>query len=167
MKCILLRHGIAVDRAEWSGKERDRPLTKEGIDKTRKAVNGLYQISNQLTHLLSSPFTRAFETAQIVNEVFELDEDIQICQELMYHHSPVAIFPVLTQLSDDAHVVCVGHEPHLGQLAATMISGRNVPGLSLKKAGACLIEFEEKPKIGDGELKWWLQPAQLRLLRKG
>ena len=135
MNCILFRHGIAVDRQEWNGHESERPLTNEGLKKTRKAVEGLYQLGTRPTHLLSSPFTRALETAQIVQEVFELNENIHVHQELVYDHSPINIFPVLTTLAEESCVLCVGHEPHLGQLAAMMMSGRYIPGLSLKKLG--------------------------------
>ena len=165
MNCILFRHGIAVSCEDWNGPESERPLTKEGLNKTRKAVEGLYQIEGNLTHLLSSPFKRALETAQILQEVYAFSPKIQVCQELLFDHSPTDILPVLTILPQDSCVICVGHEPHLGQLAAHMVSGRNIPGFSLKKAGACAIQFEEKPRMGQGGLKWWLPPAQLRQLR--
>ena len=88
MDCILLRHGIAEDREVWEGPEKERPLTKEGIRKTFKAVTGLKHLGIQPTHLLSSPYTRAWETAKIVAETFKLDADIQVCEELLFHRAP-------------------------------------------------------------------------------
>ncbi|GJL62845.1 MAG: phosphohistidine phosphatase SixA [Nitrospirales bacterium] len=166
MKCILLRHGIAVAAEDWNESDGTRPLTREGIKKTQKAIEGLLLLDCQPTHLLSSPYVRARETAEIVHEVFNLQEPIHLYEELVFHHPPTIIFPILTKFSEEANAICVGHEPHLGQLAALMISGRYIPGLSLKKAGACAIQFEEKPKIGHGRLEWWLRPAQLRQLSK-
>ncbi|GJL53958.1 MAG: phosphohistidine phosphatase SixA [Nitrospirales bacterium] len=166
MKCILLRHGIAVDAEIWNEPDSERPLTREGIKKTHKAITGLSLLDCQPTHLLSSPFVRARETAELVLEIFNLHDGIQFCEELAVHHSPTTIFPILTTFPEEATVMCIGHEPHLGQLAAIMISGRYIPGLSLKKAGACAIQFEEKPKIGCGWLEWWLRPGQLRQLGK-
>ncbi|MGB0909291.1 MAG: SixA phosphatase family protein [Nitrospirales bacterium] len=165
MKCILLRHGIAVSQEEWEGQERERPLTRDGINKTRKAIEGLSHIEIQPTHLLSSPLRRALDTAQIMEEVFGLGEIIQVCQELISAQPPIDLFPVLSQLPEESCVICVGHEPHLGQLAAMMISGRYLPGLSLKKAGACAIQFEGKPQIGYGWLEWWMRPSHLRQLK--
>ncbi|WP_454062778.1 SixA phosphatase family protein [Candidatus Nitrospira salsa] len=166
MNCILLRHGIAVGRENWDRADSERPLNREGIKKTQKAIEGLSLIGSQPTHLLSSPYVRARETAEIAYKVFNLHEPIQLCEELVFHHAPTTIFPILTKFPEEATVICVGHEPHLGQLAALMISGRYIPGLSLKKAGACAIQFKEKPQIGHGRLEWWLRPAQLRQLRK-
>jgi len=165
MDCILLRHGIAVASEDWNGPESERPLTKEGIQKTRKAVAGLKNLGIQPTHLLSSPFTRALETAKIVAETFKLDPAIQICEELLFHRSPADLFPVLAKLPEKSCVICVGHEPHLGEAAAFMIFGKTADSLSLKKAGACGVEFQGKPHAGKAMLKWWLTPGQLRQLR--
>ncbi len=167
MDCILLRHGIAEDREVWKGPESERPLTKEGVQKTRKAVIGLKNLGIQPTHLLSSPYTRAWETAEIVAETFQLDAAIQVCEELLFHRSPADVFPVLAKIPKDSCVICVGHEPHLGEAAAFMIFGKTADSLSLKKAGACGVEFDGKPQAGKGMLKWWLTPGQLRQLREG
>ena len=166
MNCLLLRHGIAVSPQEWSGTEPDRPLTKEGHAKARKAAEGLRRIAVQPTHILSSPFTRAQETANIVKDVLGIEAEIQLCPELVYDQSPLLLFPVLRKFSQTAIVLCVGHEPHLGQTAAIMIFGKGSLGLSLKKAGACLIAFESNVKPGVGTLEWWAPPAQLRQLGK-
>jgi phosphohistidine phosphatase len=167
MDCILLRHGIAQDREAWNGPESERPLTKDGVQKTRKAVAGLKSLGIRPTHLLSSPFIRALETAKIVAETFNPDTAIQVCEELLFHRSPTDLFPVLAKLPKDSCVICVGHEPHLGETAAYMIFGKTADSLSLKKAGACGVEFDGKPQAGKGMLKWWLTSGQLRQLRQG
>ena len=166
MDCILLRHGIAEDREIWKGSESKRPLTKAGIRKTFKAVTGLKHLGIQPTHLLSSPYTRAWETAHIAAEIFKLDMEVQICEELLFDRSPAELMPVLAKLPKDSCVVCVGHEPHLGEAAGVMIFGKAADSLSLKKAGACGVEFAGKPEAGTGRLLWWLTPAQLRQLRR-
>ncbi len=167
MHCLLFRHGIAVSSEEWQGSEKERPLTKEGITKTKQAAAGLKRIGMEPTHLLCSPITRAQQTANIAREVLQIKATIQLCPELVYDQSPILLFPILHKLPQDAFVMCVGHEPHLGQTAALMIFGKNASGLSLKKAGACLISFDEKVEVGGGHLEWWMAPAQLRTLRKG
>jgi phosphohistidine phosphatase len=71
----------------------------------------------------------------------------------------------LASLPPDACVICVGHEPHLGDTAGSMLFGKAAAGLTLKKAGACLIRFAEGAKPGRGILEWWLTAGQLRALR--
>jgi phosphohistidine phosphatase len=165
MDCILFRHGIAVDQQEWDGEEDERPLTPKGMDKTRQAAAGLLRLDLAPSDLLSSPLVRAMETAKLIREVFHLRTDIQRCEELRAEALPEKLFPVLAGLPPDACVICVGHEPHLGALAGVMLFGKPVLGLALKKAGACCIRFEQDPLPGEGKLRWWMAPAQLRMIR--
>jgi phosphohistidine phosphatase len=167
MHCLLFRHGIAVSPDEWNGSESERPLTKEGITKTEQAAVGLKRIGMKPTHLLCSPMTRTRQTADIVRETLQIKATIQLCPELVYDQSPMLLIPILHKLPQDAFVMCVGHEPHLGQTAALMILGKNASGLSIKKAGGCLIFFDGNVGVGQGHLEWWMAPAQLRTLRKG
>ena len=164
MDCILFRHGIAMDREQWTGPDSQRPLTAKGAEKTRQAAAGLVRQKLRPTHILSSPYLRAKETAKIVRDAFEVRADIQVCDELLPDSPPDKLLILLNSLPGDACVICVGHEPHQGDAAGLMLFGEPVPGLSLKKAGACAISFEAAPRAGRGTLRWWLTPAQLRAL---
>jgi phosphohistidine phosphatase len=166
MDCLLFRHGIAADRAEWDGLEAERPLTVKGIQKTRQAAGGLRRLDVSPTVILASPLTRAIQTARLVQEAFRFKNDVQICDELLPDAPPDKLFPLLGTFPENACVICVGHEPHLGEAAGVMIFGRPASGLSLKKAGACLIQFDAMLKAGEGALRWWATPALLRSLRK-
>ena len=166
MECILFRHGIAADWRDWQREDRSRPLTEEGIEKTRKAVQGLIRLGVTPTHLLCSPYLRTRQTADIAKETLGLPEPPQQCAELRPDASPEDFLNTLVSFSEDDCVLCVGHEPHLGHTAGTMLLGQPVSGLSFKKAGACCIRFHGKPRSGNGVLQWWLEPAQLRKLAK-
>ena len=164
MECILFRHGIAVERADWDGEEALRPLTPEGKKKTRKALAGLHRFGAKPTHLFSSPLARALQTAQLAQEVFGIQGQIQIANELLSDAPPEDLVAILGSLPVDACAVIVGHEPHLGAAASVMVFGKSNGNLSLKKAGSCSIAFDAKPRPGRGTLNWWLTPAQLRRL---
>ncbi|HEX6726899.1 MAG TPA: hypothetical protein VF078_06060, partial [Nitrospira sp.] len=47
-----------------------------------------------------------------------------------------------------------------------LLCGKALPNFPLKKAGAACIELTDGFKPGQGRLRWWLQPVQLRALRK-
>ncbi|MDH3770006.1 MAG: histidine phosphatase family protein, partial [Nitrospirota bacterium] len=144
-----------------------RPLTKEGVTKTEQAVEGLKRIGIEPTHILCSPLTRTQQTAEITKHILKFSGNIGIIPELVYDQSPMLLFPILQTLPHEAVVMCVGHEPHLGQTAALMLFGNHSPCLSFKKAGSALIAFHKNALIGQGMLEWWIPPAQLRALRKG
>jgi phosphohistidine phosphatase len=167
MHCLLFRHGIAESPNTWSGDEHSRPLTKEGFTKTEQAIEGLKRIGVEPTHLLCSPLTRTQQTAAIAKNILAVQAEIEITPELVYDQSPMVLFPILQTLPPEAVVMCIGHEPHLGQTAALMLFGNHSPSLSFKKAGSALIAFHKNAIIGQGMLEWWLPPAQLRTLRKG
>jgi phosphohistidine phosphatase len=164
MDCILFRHGIALDRQDWDGQEALRPLTPEGKKKTRKALAGLRRIGVVPTHIFSSPLARALETAQLARQTFAMRGDILIRDALLPDAPPDELLAVLAALPEDACVICVGHEPHLGAVACVMLFGKTDGGLALKKAGSCSVSFDAKPRAGRGTLNWWLTPVQLRTL---
>ena len=167
MHCLLFRHGIAESPNTGSGDEHSRPLTKEGVTKTEQAVEGLKRIGVEPTHLLCSPLTRTKQTAEICKAILPIQSEIVLTPELVYDQSPMLLFPILQTLPSEAIVMCVGHEPHLGQTAALMLFGNHSPSLSFEKAGSALIAFHTNATLGQGILEWWIPPAQLRALRKG
>ena len=167
MHCLLFRHGIAESPNTWSGDEYSRPLTKDGRNKTEQAVEGLKTIGVEPTHILCSPLTRTQQTAGIAKNMLDVAAEIAITQELVYDQSPRLLFPILQALPSEAVVLCVGHEPHLGQMAALMLFGNHSPSLSFKNAGSALVSFHKRVMVGQGILEWWIPPAQLRFLRKG
>lgn len=164
MDLILFRHGIAVERQEWRGKEQDRPLTGKGIKKTRRALKGLLNLRMTPTHLLSSPLARARESAEIAQDLVRPRVTIQSCEELLPDAAPQALYALLASFSADAVVMCIGHEPHLSLLAGSLLVGKPCAGLTLKKAGACLIHLERVAQAASGYLEWWLTSGQLRAL---
>ena len=166
MDCVLLRHGIAVERDEWEGSDADRPLTERGEKRVAQAATGLSRLHLQPTHVLSSPLIRAIETAKIAHSSLRVRAEIQIVDELLPDAPPNRLLSILHDLPPESCVVCIGHEPQLGMAASVLLSGRASASFPLKKAGACLIELPIPVKPGRGVLRWWLTPSQLRAMGK-
>lgn len=166
MDCILLRHGIAVERDEWEGPDGDRPLTECGAKRVAQAAVGLSRLDVQLTHVFSSPLIRAIETAKIVHRSLRVCPATHIVHELLPDAPPHRLLSILRKLPPESCVLCIGHEPQLGMAASVLLSGRVSASFPLKKAGACLIELSVSAKPGRGVLRWWLTPSQLRAIGK-
>jgi phosphohistidine phosphatase len=166
MDCVLLRHGIAVERGEWEGSDADRPLTERGAKRVAQVATGLSRLHVQPTHVLSSPLIRAIETAKIVHTSLRVRSAIQIVDELLPDAPPNRFLSILHNLPPESCVVCIGHEPQLGMVASVLLSGRATASFPLKKAGACLIELSVPVKPGRGVLRWWLTPSQLKAMGK-
>jgi phosphohistidine phosphatase len=159
---ILFRHGIAIERQEWTGRDQDRPLTGKGGRKTRRAAKGLLNLGLTPTHIFTSPLIRARETAAIIEQLVRPQITAQVCDELIPGAAPNALLSLLATLPAGSVVLCVGHEPHLGIVAGSLFCGKMCSGLSLKKAGACLIHVDPPIQPSNGHLLWWLTAAQLR-----
>jgi phosphohistidine phosphatase len=166
MDCILVRHGIAVEPDEWEGTEENRPLTEKGKKRARQAAQGLAALDCKPTHLFTSPFVRAYDTARLLRAVVCPALKVETCEELAVGATPEHMVALLHTFPPDSVVICVGHEPLLGELAALLLCGKALPNFPLKKAGCACIKTEGVIKPGQGRLHWWLQPIQLRALGK-
>ncbi|MBX3303299.1 MAG: histidine phosphatase family protein [Nitrospira sp.] len=166
MECILVRHGIAVERDEWEGTEENRPLTDRGKKRVRQAAAGLAALDCKPTHLLTSPFVRAYDTARLVRAVVCPSVKVETREELAVGAKPEQLVHVLQTLPSDAVVLCVGHEPFLGELVSLLLCGKMLPNFPLKKAGAVCVEVAGRIKAGQCRLRWWFPPVQLRVLGK-
>ena len=167
MDCLLIRHGIAVEPEEWEGSEENRPLTEKGKKRVLRAAAGLAALDCKPTHLLSSPFTRAYDTARLLRTVVCPSLKVMTCDELAVGSTPERLVALLRSFPTGSTLLCVGHEPLLGEAAALLLCGKPMTNFSMKKAGAALIHFSDMVKPGQGLLQWWLEPMQLRALGRG
>jgi phosphohistidine phosphatase len=166
MDCLLVRHGIAVDREEWEGKDVDRPLTEKGKRRVRQVAEGLRRLDVRPTVIYASSARRAVDTAQLLHDLLVCRSLVQLRDELSPEAPPGQVVRLLQDLPPESCVICIGHEPQLGMAASVLLSRRESASFPLKKAGACLIELSIPAKPGRGVLRWWLTPGQLRAIGK-
>jgi phosphohistidine phosphatase len=170
MRLLVIRHGLAGDRDEFAFTGRpdaERPLTKEGRMKMKRAASGLRLIVDELNVLATSPLVRAAQTAEIVAEAFGVAETA-VVDELAEERSPDDLLPWLRAQEPDTTVAVVGHNPHLGFLVGWLLTGRHENFVELKKGAAVMLQFEDPdpPNPGAAVLLWSLAPNHLRKLRK-
>ncbi|MBI2609001.1 MAG: phosphohistidine phosphatase SixA [Deltaproteobacteria bacterium] len=165
MKLLIVRHGVAEDRelfSESGKKDELRPLTERGRKKTRKNFEGLKYILPHVDLIASSPYVRAFQTAEICADVYR-KKNIYKIKEL----EPDAPFKLfldwLLEHKTKEVVAIIGHEPHLSFLTSKLLShAESKSFLLLKKGGVGLLEFIDKVQFGKGQLVFWLPPRILR-----
>ncbi|MFL5403235.1 MAG: SixA phosphatase family protein [Gemmatimonadales bacterium] len=165
MKLVIIRHGPAGDREEWEAKGRDdrlRPLTAEGKKEMRRAAAGLARLVPAIDVLASSPWTRAFESAEIV--ALEYRTKVVKLETLIPEHQPDELLPWLQEQLPAKTVGVVGHDPHLSTLVGYLLTGKAASFVELKKGGACLIDFKNAPKPSGGTLEWLLSRRELARL---
>ena len=146
---VLLRHGIAEPRQ--AGLDHpDRPLTEVGRQRTQRVMAALVRRGLRLDRLLTSPYLRALQTAQLALEAglapgLAVDERLQPGGA---HETLLTPF--------NGRLGLVGHEPDLGDLACALLGC--APGsLVLKKAG--VIQLHRS--ADHWQLQTLLRPALL------
>jgi len=167
MDCLFVRHGIAVAREEWEGKDADRPLTERGKRRVREVAAGLRRLAVRPTVMYASPARRTVQTAELLlHGLLAKPSLLQLRDELLPEARPADVVRLIQDVPPESCVICVGHEPQLGMTASVLLSGRVTASFPLKKAGACLIELSVPAKPGRGVLRWWLTPSQLGAIGK-
>jgi phosphohistidine phosphatase len=167
MELYILRHAEAVDLNEVeSGLDADRCLTSDGKIKLRLYAKSMKCLGINLDLIYSSPYKRAMETADIIADVLGYKKNIEKCDYLLPGGDHQHLFNLLKKHIDQPSVLLVGHEPSLGYLASILISGKKGYNIHFKKCGLCLIEINEFPPKGLGELMWLLSPKVMKNLKK-
>jgi phosphohistidine phosphatase len=164
----LVRHAIADRRdvVRWPNDDK-RPLTAQGIARFRSAARGLGRIVREVEVVLASPYTRAWQTAELLHDEIAWPVP-ERCPELEASRAPGAALDALLGVRDRSSVVLVGHEPCLSRLASLLLSGKeNAIDLELKKGGVALLAFAGDPRPGGALLRWSATPKILRSLDPG
>ena len=166
MKILVVRHAIAEDRADFAPKRRPdkfRPLTKEGRQKMRKNALGLKCCVPRIDRLATSPLVRTVQTTEILKKTYSRLPVVELPALAPGMPLKDAVRWLKTQ-ADDSTVALVGHEPSLGRLVGLLLTGQERSFFTLRKGGACLIEFTGPLEPGHGALLWALKPSHLRAL---
>lgn len=162
MRLYIVRHGIAVDREDPKcPADPERFLTDEGIDKTSDAAKGVAEISTVPDLMLTSPYLRAVQTAELFATALEYaKQKIRKSELLLPGAEPMQLFRELAKDKDLSAVFVFGHAPHLDDIIATAV-GTKHHICSLKKAGVALVELKRLVPPS-GELVWLATPKLLR-----
>jgi len=165
VQIVIIRHAIAEDREAFAVGGRpdaERPLTDRGAARMRRAAQGLRTILPAIDRLVSSPYGRAKQTAEIVAAEYA-DLVVETIDALEPGGEPADLVEWLCGLGRIEVVALVGHEPDLSALVSHLLTGRDEVSVELKKGATCLLECE-RPGPGECTLRWLLAPGQLRAL---
>lgn len=165
MQLYIVRHGIAIDREDPKcPAEAERYLTEEGIEKTKQAAKGMAELGVTADLVLSSPYVRAVQTAEIFANALDYPKTkIRHSQTLLPGSEAGALFHELTREKQVSSVFVFGHAPNLDELIATAVGSKHHI-TSLKKAGIALVELK-RLSPPSGQLIWLATPKILRKIK--
>jgi phosphohistidine phosphatase len=166
MNLYLLRHGLAVELGEHGiNKDADRPLTGKGKAKLGKIAAAMQAIDLSFDLILSSPYLRARQTAEIVADSFNARKRVEFSEALTPGGSSRKLVEVINRLGPSSNgVLLVGHEPFLSELISLLVSGGTGVPVLMKKGGLCKLSAESLQHGRCATLEWLLTPKQMMLM---
>ncbi|HEV8293683.1 MAG TPA: phosphohistidine phosphatase SixA [Tepidisphaeraceae bacterium] len=161
MKLFLLRHGLAGER-DPSRYPTDavRPLTTDGKHEILRIAKRLRREKIRFDLIISSPYTRARQTAEIVARIYKMK--VKLTDHLTPEGKMRDLIQYLGALKGAPEaILLVGHEPYLTQLISILLSGKDNLDIRLKKAGLCRLTIGFFLYGRCARLDWLLTPEQL------
>jgi phosphohistidine phosphatase len=168
MNLYLLRHGIAADPSEPRFKnDAERPLTPKGKRRLRQVTRAMGALRLSFDLILSSPFLRAKQTAEMVAKDFKLQKKLSFSDELKPGGNPRTLIQQLNERRPKPKtVLLVGHEPYLSKLIGVLTAGSTNMEMDLKKGGLCKLETDSLRYARCATLASLLAPRQMELMGK-
>jgi phosphohistidine phosphatase len=162
VRLLIVRHAIAVPHGTKGIPDNDRPLTPRGIERFESAAKGLARAFARPDALLTSPWKRARQTADILSAAFGGPTPKET-KALTNAHFDVLLREIRAQ-GASATVAVVGHEPWLSALLARLLGSSADESFEFKKGGVAIVDFDGPP-TGRGHLAAYLPPKLMRQLR--
>ena len=166
MNLYILRHGIAVEPGTPGyEQDADRPLTPEGERKLGQIAVAMEALGLTFDLILSSPYVRARQTAEIIAAAFSARKQLEFSNHLACGGDSKKLVEYLKRLQPlPENVMLVGHEPYLSGLISLLVAGNESCWVVLKKGGLCKLTTVSLKHGPCAALEWLLTPKQMALM---
>ncbi len=162
MDIYLLRHASAGQYSPGTNDDK-RPLDKTGEQQSHDVGGALAAFDLKLDVIISSPLTRAMQTAEIVARELGHKDKIVTDEALRPEASYEAFDGLLACYAKKKAILLVGHNPSMTEFLIRVVSGSNsAEFIDFKKAAVAKVEKGSGP----GVLKWCLTPKVIRAIQK-
>lgn len=166
MDLYVMRHSTAAENPpRGSKKDSDRPLTPKGERKAWRVAEALEAFGCSFDLIVSSPYVRARQTAEIVASAFNLQKQLVLSPHLAPSGEPRSLLEYVSGHKPSvSSVLLVGHEPYLGELVSMLVFGARTAGIAFKKGGVCKLACGDLINGRCATLEWLLTPKQMALI---
>ena len=162
MNLYFMRHAHAGQRGEWAGPDSERPLTDKGRRAAQAAASGLARRSPPISRIITSPLTRAADTAAIV--ATRLSAPVTISDALGLGFDLAGLAAILSEAGWASDLLLVGHQPSMGEVLAALLGEKDAI-VDMKKASVALVTLPDVSNLGPDGALHLEGSARLRWLR--
>jgi phosphohistidine phosphatase len=157
----VIRHGRAEERGAAWPNDSKRPLTSRGAARMSRAARGLRRLGVVVDVVLTSPFVRTRQTAELLAAELKRRPPVVPLVALAPGGSLKDVLRELVKRRGDASVALVGHEPGVSELVAGLAGASSV---AFGKGSVCRIDLNELSPAPVGVLRWFATSRLLRAL---
>lgn len=168
MRIFLVRHGDAIDRATPGiNSDAQRWLTDIGREEVGWTAQILRRLKVRPDLILSSPYVRAYQTAEIIGELVGPSATPTTSENLIYGGSFSGILSDITADGFPSNVVLTGHMPSIGELIGWLCWNDRRSAVRMRTAGMARVDLpDDHIAPGWGDFRWLMPPkASRRLVR--
>lgn len=124
MELYLLRHAIAENAA--AGGDANRRLTEEGRAQLRRVLERAHGAGARVSLILTSPYRRALETAEIAAHQLGYEGKLMRSPALVPEASPEHLWEEIRLHRDEPAILLCGHEPLFSAAVAYLLGSTRV-----------------------------------------
>ncbi len=160
MILYVMRHAEAVE-ANDTLQDEWRYLTDKGRAMAEKICSAVAKIGPKPRLTITSPLTRAVQTAEIAAQK-ACRKNVVVASGLLLPGADASeLVAHLKGCKDSKRVMLVGHEPQLGSLVASLL-GREEGSISLKKGACVTLKFDPESADKPAGFLGYLAPGKKR-----
>jgi phosphohistidine phosphatase len=161
MTIYFLRHASAGKSIMNPKKDERRPLDDEGTLQARYIGRLLANLDVQVDQIVSSPLTRARQTASLVANELAFESAVQIDDALRPDAEFEQFQEMLARYKKYEAVMVVGHNPSLTEFLSKSVSIGAATQIDFKKGAVAKVELNGR----NGALQWLVTPKIARTLQ--
>jgi len=151
----LVRHAHAGDAERWEGPDELRPLTGKGRGQAERLGAFLATVGIRPDRIISSPKTRAHQTAEIIGLALGITVDID---ERLSSGCDLGCLDVVLGDSGARAPMVVGHDPDFSNLLSGLLG--SAPQ-EMRKGAFATVDVRRPLRSGTGVLRWLIPPELL------
>jgi phosphohistidine phosphatase len=154
MRIYLVRHAESADRG-GDIPDSSRHLSARGRLSFRETARKTKEEGIRPAHILTSPYVRAVQTAEILAERIGFDGEVVPVPQLAPGFNLESLNDILDNFPGDAEVALVGHEPDLGIVVTRLLS---LPRpYAMRKGAVAALDLPEPRNRPGARLAWLLE----------
>lgn len=162
MIVYFLRHVSAGQHKVLPKEDEKRPIDKVGEQQCHIVGQALVALDVEVDAIVSSPLTRAVQTAELAVKELGYKHKIVISDAMRPEASYDQFHDLLNHYSNNKAIMVVGHNPSITEFLLRLVTGSDHSEcIDFKKGAVAKVEVQD----GQGVLNWLFTPKMASKLQ--